>query len=98
MEVSGNSATARQSANVEAVDQFRKGLALVEALSDMRERAERELGLQMGLGSALLATKSYSHPDIGRAHARAWEARRALEICSRTEHLSTAQRNGPRFA
>ena len=25
-------------------------------------------------------------------------ARRAWEICSRTEHLSTAQRSGPRFA
>ena len=35
-------AAARQSANVEAVDRFRRGLALVEALSDMRERAERD--------------------------------------------------------
>jgi predicted ATPase len=66
-------AAARQSANVEAVDQFRRGLALVEALPDMRERAARELDLQMALGPALFATGSYSHPDIGRTYARAWE-------------------------
>jgi predicted ATPase len=66
-------AAARQSANLEAIDQFRRGLALVEALSDMRERVVRELDLQMALGPALIATKSYSHPDIGRAYARAWE-------------------------
>jgi tetratricopeptide (TPR) repeat protein len=41
----------------------------------MRERAERELDLQMALGPALFATRSFSHPDIGRAYAR------ALELC-----------------
>jgi predicted ATPase len=66
-------AAAKQSANLEAIDQFRRGLALVEVLSDMREQAERELDLQMALGPALFATRSYSHPDIGRAYARAWE-------------------------
>jgi predicted ATPase len=76
-------AAARQSANVEAIDQFRRGLALVEALSDMRERAERELDLQMALGPALFATKVYSHPDIGRAYARAWELCRQLGDHSR---------------
>jgi len=76
-------AAARQSANVEAGDQFRKGLALVEALSDPRERAECELDLQMALGPALFATKSFSHPDIGRTYARAWELCRQLEDYSR---------------
>jgi tetratricopeptide (TPR) repeat protein len=66
-------AAASKSANLEAIDQFHRGLALVEALSDMRERAERELDLQMALGPALFATKSWSHPDIGRTYARAWE-------------------------
>ena len=70
-------AAASKSANLEAIDQFRRGLALVEALPDTRERAERELDLQMGLGPALFATKVYSHPDIGRAYAR------ALELCRR---------------
>ena len=66
-------AAASKSANLEAIDQFRRGLALVEALPDPRERAERELDLQMALGPALFATKLHSHPDVGRAYARAWE-------------------------
>jgi class 3 adenylate cyclase/tetratricopeptide (TPR) repeat protein len=69
---------ASRSANAEAIDQFRRGLALVEALSDPRDRAERELDLQMALGPALIATKSFSHPDLGRAYARAWELCRQL--------------------
>jgi class 3 adenylate cyclase/tetratricopeptide (TPR) repeat protein len=76
-------AAASKSANLEAIDQFCRGLALVEALPEMRERAERELDLQMALGPALVATKSYSHPDIGRAYARAWELCRQLEDRSR---------------
>jgi class 3 adenylate cyclase/predicted ATPase len=66
-------AAASKSANLEAIDQFRRGLAVVEALPDMRERAERELDLQMALGPPLYATKLPSHPDVGRAYARAWE-------------------------
>ena len=71
-------AAASKSANLEAIDQFRRGLALVDALSDPRERAERELDLQMALGPALFATKTYIHPDIGRTYARAWELCRQL--------------------
>ena len=66
-------AAASKSANLEAIDQLHRGLALVEALPDMRERAARELDLQMALGPALFATKLASHPDIGRTYARAWE-------------------------
>ena len=76
-------AAASKSANVEAVDQFRRGLALVEALSDMRERAARELDLQMALGPALVGTRSYNHPDVGRTYARAWELCRQLSDHSR---------------
>ena len=76
-------AAASKSANLEAVDQFRRGLPLVEALSDMRERAERELDLQMALGPALFATKAYNHPEIGRTYARAWELCRQLGDHSR---------------
>src|SRR5580693_9039816 len=72
-------AAASRSANLEAIDQFGRGLALVEALSDIRERAERELDLQMALGPALFATKLHNHPDIGRAYGRAWELCRQLD-------------------
>jgi len=72
-------AAAGKSANLEAVDQFHRGLALVKALTDGRERAERELDLQMALGPALVATKSYSHPDVGRTYAGGWELCQQLE-------------------
>jgi tetratricopeptide (TPR) repeat protein len=72
-------AAASKSANVEAIDQFHRGLALVEALSDPRERAARELDLQMALGPALFATKLAAHPDVGRTYARAWELCQKLE-------------------
>jgi tetratricopeptide (TPR) repeat protein len=49
------------------------------SLPDPRERAERELDLQMALGAALYAAKAYNHPDIGRAYARAWELCRQLD-------------------
>jgi tetratricopeptide (TPR) repeat protein len=37
----------------------------------------------MAIGPALVATKRYSHPDIGRAYARAWELCRQLGDYSR---------------
>ena len=55
-------AAASKSANLEAIDQFRRGLALVEALSDTRERAERELDLQMALGPALYRDQALQPP------------------------------------
>ena len=76
-------AAARQSANVEAIDQFRRGLALVEALPEARERAERELDLQMALGPARYATKTASDTDFGRTYARALELCRQLGDHSR---------------
>jgi tetratricopeptide (TPR) repeat protein len=76
-------AAASKSANLEAIDQFRRGLALVEALSDARERAERELDFQVALGPALFATKLASHADAGRTYARAWELCRQLDDYSR---------------
>jgi tetratricopeptide (TPR) repeat protein len=76
-------AAASKSANLEAVEQFHRGLALVEALSDTRQRTERELDLQMALGPVLVATKIHSHPDVGRAYARGWELCRQLGDHSR---------------
>jgi tetratricopeptide (TPR) repeat protein len=76
-------AAASTSANVEAIAQLGRGLALVEVLSDPGERAERELDLQMALGPALYVIKTASHPDIGRVYTRAWELCRQLGDHSR---------------
>src|SRR4029077_4528473 len=76
-------AAASKSANLEAIDQFHRGLTLVEALSDTRERAERELDLQMALGPALYATNLGSDADVGRTYSRAWELCQQLEDHSR---------------
>jgi predicted ATPase len=74
---------------VECREHIGRALDSVEFQSDldarltMRERAERELDLQMALGPAQLATKSWSHPDIGRTYARAWELCQQLRDHSR---------------
>jgi len=76
-------AAASKSANVEAIGQFRRGLALVDALSDGGKRVELELDLQTALGPALFATRGWGHPDIGRTYARASELCRQLGDHSR---------------
>jgi hypothetical protein len=78
--------------NLEAIDQFRRGLARVEALSDPGEQADRELDLQMALGPALFATKVFSHPDLGRTYARAWELCRQLDDYSRERRRRSGRR------
>jgi predicted ATPase len=82
-------AAASKWANLEAINQFGRGLALVEALSDMRERAERELDLQMALGPALFATKVSSDADVGRTYSRAWE------LCQQHPHRAGHFGAGP---
>ena len=77
-------AAASKSANLEAIDQFRRGLALVEALPDPRERAERELDLQMALGPALFATKIATPP------------RHRPNLCAGLGALSAARGSLPR--
>jgi hypothetical protein len=57
-------AAAKQSANVEAINQFGKGLELVAALPGPRERAEQELDLQMALGPARLRPSSAATPTL----------------------------------
>src|SRR5262249_22243360 len=76
-------AEASKSANLEAIDHFRRGLGLLDALPGGRERSERELDLQMALGVALFATKTWNHSDIGRTYARVSELCRQLGDHSR---------------
>lgn len=47
----------RRSANVEAIEQLKRGLALLETLPDTLERARQELPLQITLGPALMAVR-----------------------------------------
>ena len=73
----GQQALAR-SATAEAVAQLSRGLELLAGLPDGPERRRREVGLQLGLGPALIAAKGFAAPETGRAYARACELCREL--------------------
>jgi predicted ATPase len=60
-----------RSANFEAVAHFRRGLGVWEALPDRTARAEQELRLLIGLGPALMLTRSSMAPEITQAYGRA---------------------------
>jgi predicted ATPase len=60
-----------RSTYAEATAQLHKGVELLAALPDTRERAQQELLMQLALGEALTATESYSAPETERAHLRA---------------------------
>ena len=60
-----------RSALVEAVEQLRKGLALVANLPEGVTRMQHELDLQIALGKAMIATKGYGAPETGEAFNRA---------------------------
>jgi DNA-binding winged helix-turn-helix (wHTH) protein/tetratricopeptide (TPR) repeat protein len=68
---------ARQAAGrgavVEAEGHYSRALSLLGQLPTGAERDRRELALQIGLGSALWASKSWSHPDTSSAFRRAQE-------------------------
>jgi predicted ATPase len=73
-----------RSAMVEAAAQWRKGLELLATLPDDAPRQERELELQIGLGTALTATEGYAAAVTGATYRRARELCQAL---GRTEPL-----------
>jgi len=61
----------RRSAYREATAHFEHGLELVPALPDSLERDRQELGLLMGLGPVLFATRGFAAPEVDRSYARA---------------------------
>lgn len=61
----------RQHAYREAAEHATRGLELLAAFPRSRERAERELTLQVTLGAALTATQGYGAPVVARTYARA---------------------------
>ena len=58
-----------QSANIEAIAHYRAGLILLEGLPES-VRHQRELHIQIGLGSALTSAKGYSNPETGAVYQR----------------------------
>ena len=72
------------SAMTEAVAQLRKGLDVLAGLPDGLWRRQQELELQIGLGTALAATKGYAADEAGATLAR---ARVLAEQLDRREYL-----------
>jgi class 3 adenylate cyclase/predicted ATPase len=64
---------AQRSAHAEAISHLTNALELLKTLPDTPERAQQELALQITLGPALSATKSWAAPEVERAYARARE-------------------------
>jgi class 3 adenylate cyclase/predicted ATPase len=68
----GKRATER-SANVVAINHLTKGLEVLMTLPDTLERAQKELDVQITLGSVLMAVMGFASFDTERAYARARE-------------------------
>ena len=69
-------ATAGQGAHVEAMEHYRRGLAVLDRATESPVRLQVELGLRLGLGASISSTAGYGHPDVETGFAR------AQEICS----------------
>ncbi|HEY3679053.1 MAG TPA: AAA family ATPase, partial [Bradyrhizobium sp.] len=74
-------------AMTEAAAQLRKGLDALDGLPDSPGRRQKELDLQLALGLALMATKGYSAPEVGRTYARAHTLAEQAEQISQPEYL-----------
>jgi predicted ATPase len=68
----------QRSANVEAVAHLDKGLGLIARLPESPERGQQELALQMAISRALVMTRGFGAPEVGRALARARELCRPM--------------------
>ncbi len=62
-----------RSAPLEAIAHLSKGLEVLGTLSDTPERAQQELGLQIALGQAWMASRGQGVPEVERAYTRARE-------------------------
>ena len=62
----------RHSAQTEAMRHLTKGLELLPTLPNTPRRLQHELALQTSLGTALMITKGFGHPEVKRTYARAW--------------------------
>jgi class 3 adenylate cyclase/tetratricopeptide (TPR) repeat protein len=76
-----------RSAMTEAMAQLRKGLDVLDSLPDGPGRRQTELDLQLAFGLALMATKGYSAPEVGRTYARARVLAERAEQIGQPEYL-----------
>ncbi len=60
-----------RSASAEAANHFRRGLELLATLPDSPERGGQELGMQIRLGTVLIASQGYAAPEVGPIFERA---------------------------
>jgi class 3 adenylate cyclase/predicted ATPase len=61
----------QRSAYADAIAYFTTALQLLTSLPDTRERAQRELALQIALGAPLMNTRGFAAPEVGQAYTRA---------------------------
>jgi predicted ATPase len=61
----------QRSANLEAVQHVTKGLEMLTILPETPTLAQQELDLQIALGSALMATKGVTAPEVEQTYTRA---------------------------
>jgi len=73
----------RKSAHVQAIEHLQRGLVLLNTQPLTNERQHQELGMQMLLGSALMAAQGYSAPDVEQTFLRARELCEELGETSR---------------
>ena len=60
-----------QGALTETGELYRDALRVLERMPDNRERDQLELGLQLGIGAVLMATRGYADAGTGAAYQRA---------------------------
>ncbi|MBI3796408.1 MAG: AAA family ATPase [Deltaproteobacteria bacterium] len=63
----------------EAINHLNQGLESLKVMADTPERLQHEIGLRIGLGLALVATKGYAAAEVERSYSR------ALELCRQAE-------------
>ncbi|HLW72097.1 MAG TPA: adenylate/guanylate cyclase domain-containing protein [Candidatus Binataceae bacterium] len=61
----------KRSANAEAIENISSAIELLHALPDSPERDRQELRIQLALGPALIAIKSWAAPEVERVFIRA---------------------------
>jgi predicted ATPase len=62
-----------RSANQESINHSTKGLDLLKTLPETPDRAQLELRLQLTLAGALMVTRGYAAPELGKIHTRVRE-------------------------